>query len=739
MSPSTARSPISSSFLCVICVANLFAGGVATNAAAREDERPVVRAIRTETAPKIDGRLDDAAWKSAGLIPGLRQKVPVAYGKASANTEIRILYDDDFLYIGVRAFDAAPGEIIARKMVRDGNMSGDDRITISLDTFMDGRNGYHFEVNPLGNKRDGLIENGSVSFEWDGIWYADARIDAKGYIVEIAIPFQTLSIAEDETTWGLQVVRFTKRNGEEDRWASPTPEIQPFNLKGSGRLEGLVGIQQGIGLDLVPNFAIRRLDDGKTGARKTNLDPGIDAFYRITPSLTGSLTVNTDFGEAEVDARQVNLTRFSLFYPEKRQFFLQDGGIFDFGGLQRNPLPFFSRRIGLSDEREEIPILAGAKITGRVGPINVGLLNVVTDGYRRESGDKIGVRNLTVARLSMNVLEESTAGVIFTSGNPNPDDEPDTLNTAGDNYLVGADFNYRNSQFLNGRTLVARAWVQHTESSDYNSAQMAWGMRLAYPNDRVNWYLIAEEVEKNFNPALGFVSRGGIRNYYTGYRFRHRPRRWLRTIDHRLAGNLVTDNDDHFKSGRIEFEPVTIANAAGDSLRLVYARVFESPDVGDEIQGISILSGNRSWDRYKVDIATSDGRLFSAGMIVSWGGFFGGDRLTLKPNLALRPSRYLVLTIAYQYNDISLPLGNVVSHQASMKTDVQFSPTLSWNTFVQYDNLSATVGINTRLRWIMAPGREFFAILNQGLLIEKGSVKRGETEPRVKIGWTFRF
>ena len=718
--------------MCAICVANFFAGTVTTTATAGDQERPVVRAVRTESAPKIDGRLDDAAWKSAGLIPRLRQKLPVAYAEASAQTEIRILYDDDFLYIGVRAFDAAPDKVIARKMVRDGNMSGDDRITISLDTFLDGRNGYHFEVNPLGNKRDGLIENGTASFQWDGIWYADARIDAKGYTVEIAIPFQTLSIAADKTSWGLQVVRYTKRNGEEDRWASPTPEIESFNMTGNGRLEGLVGIQQGIGLDVVPNFAIRHLDDGELDTRKTNFDPGLDAFYRITPSLTGALTVNTDFGEAEVDTRQVNLTRFSLFFPEKRQFFLQDAGIFNFGGLQRNPLPFFSRRIGLSDEQEEIPILAGTKVTGRVGPINVGLLNVVTDGYKRlASSQKIGVRNLTVARLSMNVLEESTVGVIVTNGDPN---------SKADNSLVGADVNYRNSQFLNGRTLIARAWVQHTETSGFNSAQTAWGMRLAYPNDRVNWYLIAEEVEKNFKPALGFVSRGGIRNYYTGYRFRQRPQSWLRTIDHRLAGSLVTDNDDHFKSGRIEFEPLTIANAAGDSLRLVYARVFEKSDPQDNpIQGVQILTGNRSWDRYEIDIDSSDGRPISAGIVVSWGGYFTGDRLKLKPNLAWRPSRFLVLTIAYEYNDVSLQGEKFDVHLMSLKADIQFSPKLSWNTFVQYDNDSDTVGINTRLRWIIAPGREFFAILNQELLVEKGSVKRGETEPRAKLGWTFRF
>ncbi len=646
--------------------------------AAAEESRPIVRAVRCEQAPKIDGRLDDEVWQTSGVIEGLQQKLPVAYGEASSQTQIRILYDSKFLYIGVRALDAEADKIIARKMVRDGNMSGDDRITISLDTFSDLRNGYHFEVNPLGNKRDGLIENGVITYEWDGIWYADARIDERGYVLEIAIPFQTLSIASDRTSWGLQVVRYTKRNGEEDRWASPTPEIQAFNMKGNGRLEGLVGIEQGIGLDVVPKLAIRYLDDGSTGESNTDVDPGLDLFYRITPSLTGALTVNTDFGEAEVDTRQINLTRFSLFFPEKRQFFLQDEGIFDFGGLQRNPLPFFSRRIGLSDQGEEIPILVGGKVTGRVGPLNVGLLDVVTDEYTRlpdpeepaDPAEKIGIKNLAVARLSLNLLEESTAGVIFTSGDPNSSD---------DNFLFGADVNYRNSQFLSsGRTLVARGWIQNSWTSGVQSEQLAWGSRLTYPNDRVNWYLIAEEVQANFRPALGFTSRRGIRNYYAGYRFRQRPRRWLRTIDHRLTGSLVTHTSGRFESARITVEALTIENAAGDRLSLDYARVVE--DLVDPFvirPGVTIPMGRYSWNRYTVDVSSSNGRALSAGMRISWGGFFDGHRVDLEPSISWRPSRYLVLSLAYTHNDIPLPGGKVVVDLASLKADIQFNPKVS--------------------------------------------------------------
>ncbi|MFT5695996.1 MAG: hypothetical protein ACI9QQ_001975 [Myxococcota bacterium] len=738
-----------SQLFALIAMAAVIGGALPSDASAASPEattRPMVTAVQTERPPTIDGRLDEAAWQTAGVIENLQQKVPVAYGAASQQTKVRILFDADFIYIGIEANESDANKIFASTMVRDASLSSDDRVTISLDTYADQRNGFHFEVNPLGSKRDGLIENGSESYEWDGIWYADARINANGYVVEIAIPFQTLSIARDAISWGLEIARYTKRNGEEDRWASPTPEIGAFNMKGAGRLNGLVGVQQGIGLDVVPKLAFRHRNDGQSGKqgkndkedkKDTDIEPGVDAFYRITPSLTGALTVNTDFGEAEVDTRQINLTRFNLFFPEKRQFFLQDGGIFDFGGLQRNPLPFFSRRIGLSDTGDEVPIIAGTKVTGRIGPINVGLIDVVTDKYNRTPTEsnpttRVGVRNLAVARLSANILDESTAGVIVTSGDPNSKD---------DNLLLGADVNYRNSQFMNtGRTLIARGWVQHSESEGVSSEQLAWGVRLAYPNDRVNWYLIAEEVQRNFRPALGFTSRRGIRNYYAGYRFRQRPEGVLRTIDHGLFGSLVTTTEDAFQSAEVALEPFTMTNGAGDSLVLTYARVFEDLSNDFPIRAdVVIPRGSYSWNRYTIDLSSNSGRPVSAGIIVRAGGFWNGHRLDLEPSIAWRPSRYLVMTAAYIRNDASLSEGDFVVHLVRIKADIQFNPKISWNTFVQYDNDSDSIGINTRLRWILSPGREFFAVINQGLVIQDGELNRGITEPRAKIGWTFRF
>ena len=713
-------------------------GPAVARAAAPLPDRPRVTIVRTETPPKIDGKLDDSAWESAAVIDGIRQEVPIAYGVPSQHTVVRLLYDENFIYIGVRAFDTEPDKIIAKQMVRDADMTLDDRVSFNFDTLHDERNGYYFQINPLGNKRDGLIDNGTPKFNWDGIWYAAGSIDSQGYVVEVAIPFKTLSIQPGKTTWGMQIFRGIKRDNETNRWASPTPNMAFFNMTGAGYLDGLEGMQQGWGLDVVPGAALRYVNDPIEDREYTRFDPTFDAFYKLTPSLTGSLTVNTDFGDAEVDTVRVNLTRFPLFFPEKRQFFLQDEGIFDFGGLARNPLPFFSRRIGLSSQGQPIDIIAGVKVTGRVGRFNIGLLDVVTDAYTREPTDddpafgpvRIKTKNLAVARISANVLEESTAGMIFTYGDPNSN---------ADNLLYGLDFNYRNSNILPGRTLIARAWGQGTSTEGPSGDEWAWGARLQYPNDRVNWQIIAEEVRDDFFPALGFTSRVDVRNYFGSYRYRIRPERYLRTIDTQITGTFVTGTDNRWQTGILNFTPFTIRNPIGDLLEFTYQRAHERLlDPFEISDGIVIPADAYGWNRFVVTAASSNGRPLSVTMTVRAGSFFGGNRLDLVPSLLWRPSKYLLLSLGYERNDIDLPQGSFTVHVARFRINFQFNTRISWNTFIQYDSVSDQIGINSRIRWIIVPGSELFVVLNQGLDVADG-LRRGRTEPRIKLNWTFRF
>src|SRR5438093_5195517 len=348
-------------------------------------DSPVARATRTTETIRIDGRLDEAAWQSAEPIGPLRQREPVESTDPSEHTSVRVLYDDNALYVAVVCDDRSRNGIVSTQLTRDADLDVDDRITIVLDPFFDHRNGFFFQVNPAGARSDGQVSNNSESLtrDWDGIWNAAARISDEGWTAEIEIPFKTLRFKPGQSVWGFNVERQIKRRQETDRWAAPRQNIWIGNLAEAGRLEGFDGIRQGLGLDVRPYVSggAENSDGSFTG--------GIDVFKNVTPNLNAAVTVNTDFAETEADIRQVNLTRFPLFFPEKRTFFLEGAGVFDMAGLANTTdvRPFFSRRIGLVEgvtgNNVTVPLRVGLKLTGRQSDYNIGVLDVET-GSRRD-------------------------------------------------------------------------------------------------------------------------------------------------------------------------------------------------------------------------------------------------------------------------------------------------------------------------------------------------------------------
>ncbi len=446
------------------------------------------------------------------------------------------------------------------------------------------------------------------------------------------------------------------------------------------------------------------------------------------PSLTGVLTFNPNFAEAAVDEQIVNLTRFALFFPEQRAFFLQDAGIFDFGGLARSGRPFFSRRVGRNADGDPVPIRVGAKLTGRVKRLNVGVLDV----YQKEDGD-IEAKNLAVARVSVNVLGESTVGGIFTYGDPTSND---------DNYLWGLDFNYRNSKFRGDKQLVGGLFFQRSASSGVDRDQAAWGARIAYPNDKINWNLSYGEFQEQFNPALGFVSRTDVRDYRGSYRYRWRPEGVVRIVDTRIAGRLVTDTSNVIETGVVTVTPVTLENAIGDRISLLYEfrnELLDPEDADAVVPGITIEPGRYQWSRVAATIATSGARAIDATFTLRFGGFWSGRRLQFLAKLGWRPTRHWLIALEYDQSNINLLEGDTTLRTARARVNLQFNPDVSWNTFVQWNNDDDRVAINSRLRWIIRPGREFFLVFNQTFEERDGRYQRGLSEPIAKLFWTFRF
>jgi hypothetical protein len=440
---------------------------------------PSATVTRTNTPPRIDGRLDEPEWAGAQHIGEIRQREPKPGMAASERTEVRLLFDRDNLYIGVECFDADPGGILGTRMVRDADLADDDRIEILLDPYHDRRNAYYFSTNSLGAVVDGLIiENGPLNREWDAIWQVRVERKDQGWAAEFAIPFKTLSFPPHVSEWGFNISRTIKRKLEEDRWASPRLDVQFLQVSEAGTLTGLSEITQGRGLEFRPFVAGQWLHAAANGNETLTGDPGLDVFYNITPNLRWNTTVNTDFGETEVDARQINLTRFPLFFPEKRTFFLENIGVFSFSNLGNELLPFFSRRIGLLGG-EEIPLLVGSKLTGKVGETDVGFLYSRT-GDRPGSGDRPGVdaKNFVVSRVKQNLFRQSYIGAIYTEGNPA---------TNSDARTYGADVRLATSNFLNSRRnfhingFWLRSQNEGVEGRDSDS-----GLSANYTNERVD-------------------------------------------------------------------------------------------------------------------------------------------------------------------------------------------------------------------------------------------------------------
>ncbi|MGA0841234.1 MAG: DUF5916 domain-containing protein, partial [Pseudomonadales bacterium] len=465
--------------------------------------RKSVDIVRTDLEPEIDGVLDDALWREATVIEDFHQYQPVDQGEPSERSVFYIAYGERYLYLAARLYDNDPSGIVARQLVQGGDFRSDDSFEFILDTFNNGRTGYQFIVNPNGIRREGVYENpNTLNEDWTGIWQVEARIDDAGWTAEVAIPFNTLNFDPATADWGFTIGRYIARKREEIAWSSYNRTVNPTT---TGVVRGIRDIRQGKGIDIIPSMTVAGSEDYVRGSSGQRYDPSLNVFYKITPNLTGALTLNTDFSATEVDNRQVNLSRFSLFFPEKRDFFLQDVDIFSFGGLSQNGIPFYSRRIGLSSSTgQPVDIDTGVKLTGRVGDWNVGGLVVQQGDQRNLEGQTV-----FVGRATANVLGESNVGVIFTQGDPNSE---------RDNRVAGVDFRYQNTRFSATHTMRGNVWVQQSQTEGLDGDATAFGVQgnLDTQGNGFGVFGSYNQFGEAFNPALGFANNTGIRSINLG-------------------------------------------------------------------------------------------------------------------------------------------------------------------------------------------------------------------------------
>lgn len=684
---------------------------------------------------RVDGVLDEPEWTRAVPIGALVQRDPVQGAAASEDTEVRVAFDADNLYFGILCRDRAPPAIVATQLARDADLEVDDRVTIVLDTFFDQRNGFFFSVNPAGARADGQISNNEPepSLEWDGIWDARTRVTGEGWVAEVALPFKTLRFRPGQTTWGLNVERQIKRLDERDRWANPRFDAWISNLAEAGQLGGLVGLQQGRGLDIRPYAS------GGKEASDATAKVGLDVSKSLTPSLTASLTVNTDFAETEVDARQINLTRFGLFFPEKRTFFLEGAGVYDVAGLpatggQGPPpdlVPFFSRTIGLL-EGQEVPILFGAKVSGRQSGFNIGVLEVQTRQATADSGELPG-KNLLAARVSRNFFEQSWVGAIVTHGDPAG---------AGDNTLLGVDARLATSRFRGGKNVSFDAFALRTDDGASGRVDYAYGARLAYPNDRWNGSLGFKRIGDGFRPALGFAPRTGIWKYDGEAAFQPRiGRLGIRQLSFRAAPTLVTNLAGEKETWEVFTAVPDIEFDSGEEVGLNWVPTFDRLTLPFAIRpGVVIPPGSYRWSRYQAEVSSATKRPWVVEVALWWGGFYGGSLRQLESSFTLKPSTHLSLQLQLERNDGELPEGNFVTQLLSARVDYSASPNVTWSNLVQYDSDSRILGFQSRFRWILRPGNDLFLVVSRGWYRRfDGDYLPSFDKGSAKLQYTFRL
>ena len=689
---------------------------------------PVARPTPVDGEMRLDGRLDEPEWAAAAAIGPLTQTEPDEGAAPTEATEVRVLFSGEALYVGVRCFDRDPEGIVATKMGRDGELEGDDHVLVVLDTFGDRRNGFFFAVNPRGARAEGQIANNSeeLNFDWDGIWDAAARVDGEGWTAELAIPFKTLRFRTGLAAWGLNVQRYLARRQENDRWTAARRDVWISNLSEAGQLEGLESARQGRGLDVRPY-----LSGGETNG-EGEWKVGGDVFKNLTPNLTASLTVNTDFAETEADDRQVNLTRFPLFYPEKRSFFLEGAGIYEVAGLgngNSDLLPFYSRRIGLY-RGEEVPILAGLKASGRVERWNVGFLDVET-GAKDELS--LGRQNLLAARVSRNLFRQSFVGAIVTHGDPSG---------TGSNTLAGMDARFATSTFRGGENLSLDLYAFLTDDGASGRKGHAWGGKLDYPNDLWDAALSFKEIDADFRPALGFVPRTGIRKTNAKVDFMPRPgRAGIRQLFFEASGQYVSDLDGRTLDWMVMATPLGLQTESGDAIRLEWVPQFERLDEPFEIQdGIVVPAGDYRYTAWFAEVETAERRRWVAELEVRWGTFYDGDMTRVETRLALKPDPHLLLSAEAEWTRGTLPAGDFTAEVFAGRLELNFNPNLGWSNLVQYDSDSRELGFQSRLRWRLRPGSDLFVVFNRGWIREEDGHYRGYFDHgSAKVQHTFRF
>jgi hypothetical protein len=723
---------------------------------AQERRTIVAERLTSDDAISLDGSLDEAVWQRAQAAGDFIQIDPDNGEPATEQTEFRVAFDSNSLYLAVICHDSEAGLHLTRyQKRRDEYLQQDDKVQWTIDTFLDGRTGYFFETNPSGAMADALMGINGQNRQWDGIWNERVQRTATGWTLEVEIPFRTLNFDPNSETWGINVSRQLSRKNENSIWMGWARNQGVSRMTNAGRVTGLSGVTQGHGLDIKPYVLGSAQDAPARGETMSGSGQiGADVFYNPTPALRTNLTVNTDFAQTEVDQRQVNLTRFSLLYPEKRDFFLDGATFFDFaspgagaggnGGFRSQETgsdmivnPFFSRRIGLSDAGDEQKILFGTKATGQLAGQDIGVLQVRT-------GDDHGLvgEDFTVARLKHRLMRQSYVGAAYTRRDPHAIGA-DALQT------LGVDFRLATSSFRGSQNVSLSGWYADTPQPGPGKATHAYGATFQYPNDLWNANFDVRTVEANFNPTVGFITRNAYRRYVPFLNFGPRPRnnRTVRQYNFAVTGDIQTTVDNERIARNFSIQPFQVELAANDRFGVLLLPRSERLDLPFSIniapgRKVTLPTGS-SYDflRYQVNWRSSNRRPVAFEGRYEAGDFYSGTRKELVSNVTFRIMPGVFVYTAAEFNSIALPAATFDTRLYRVVPELQFTPFLTWVNNVQYDTVSGVAGWQSRFRWIVRPGNDIYVVYTHNWLDDPLLAQFATQDRRLstKALYTYRF
>ncbi len=706
----------------IIIIIKLF---IASELVSQVSEPNIVSAYRISTDIELDGKLDEAPWYIAQRITNFTQRELYEGSPVTERTECAVLYDNENLYIGFWCYDSEPDKLTARYMKKDFPYWEEDNFEVIFDTFDDDRNGYVFVVNPNGARSDVLVldEGKGFNIDWDGIWDASVTRNENGWFGEMRIPFSTLKFPDTKVqVWGVNFERNIRRKQEQVFWQGWSRDYDFEHVSHAGTLIGISGISPDKTIEFKPYSLIGA--DAAPGTKTSMVTKaGGDLNYLVTPTLKLNLTANTDFAQVEADRERINLTRFSLFYPEKREFFLEGKNFFEFR-MNDDVRLFYSRRIGIENNME-IPVIGGARLMGTADDTNIGIMTLQTSAR-----DNIPTKNHSVVRFRQNILEKSNIGIIFTGQNSHDNY----------NYLLGSDFMYSVSDWFGDKNFVLKgAFAGTIDKSIEEQDNYSYNLVASYPNNEVDASIAYQEMGNNFNPALGFVRRAGYRLFSSNFGLLPHPEfiSWIEQFDFELydINAYYTRSNGKLESMDLSIRPLGIRTSGGDVFTINMIRLFERIDERFELYRDNFIEpGNYWYSRISFRFSSYAGRNMSLGAGLSTGEFFNGYRTIYSGSMFMNLGKHINLFGDYEYNVVTLDDGSFNAHELAGRLEFSFSPKMFTSTYAQWNSRSSEMLINFRIHWIPQIGSDFYLALNHYLETCCG-IRSGDTVILAKLAW----